>query len=390
MSGPDAATALAAAPIWGELVGQEHVVATLRAAVEARSPGAMTHAWLFTGPPGSGRSNAALAFAAALQCESGGCGQCRSCVTAAAGSHPDIAVVSTDGLSIGVGTAREIVRKAALSPALGRWQVVVIEDADRLTDQAANALLKAIEEPTPHTVWMLCAPASQDVIMTIRSRCRSVLLRTPPTHAIAELLQARDGIAPDVAQSVAAASLGHIGRARALARNPELRERRAAVLAMPSRIRHIGDAFAEAKGIVTEADSRADAQCDESDARELADLQAVFGVEDRGRRPAGYSGALASLTKDQKARRKRLARDAIDGVLLDLISFLRDVLARQVAPGVRVVNADVENQIDSVASRWSTSHTWVALDAVTTCRSSLTANAAPTVALENMLVRFLP
>ena len=193
----------------------------------------MTHAWLFTGPPGSGRSNAASAFAAALQCEQGGCGECHSCTTAHAGSHPDITIIRTDGLSIGTDVAREYVRKSALRPALGRWQVLIVEDADRLTDQAANALLKAIEEPSKHTIWMLCAPAVEDVIITIRSRCRPVLLRTPSATAIAGLLVERDGIEPALASAAAAASQGHIGRARGLARDPAARERRRAILALP-------------------------------------------------------------------------------------------------------------------------------------------------------------
>ena len=193
--------------VWADLVGQEPVVETLQAAVaSADGTGrSMTHAWLFTGPPGSGRSNAASAFAAALQCEQGGCGECHSCTTARAGSHPDITIIRTDGLSIGTDVAREYVRKSALRPALGRWQVLIVEDADRLTDQAANALLKAIEEPSPHTIWMLCAPAVEDVIITIRSRCRPVLLRTPSATAIAGLLVERDGIEPSLATAAAAA-----------------------------------------------------------------------------------------------------------------------------------------------------------------------------------------
>src|SRR5690606_33179425 len=171
------------------LGGRDAGGASLRAAVAGR----MTHGWRFAGRPGSGRANAALAFAAALQCEAGGCGECRSCLTAAAGSHPDIAVINTDGLSIGVDAARDAVRRASLHPSVGRRQILVVEDADRLTDQAANALLKAIEEPAPATVWLLCAPAVEDVITTIRSRCRPVLLRTPPAEAIARLLHERDG-----------------------------------------------------------------------------------------------------------------------------------------------------------------------------------------------------
>lgn len=377
--------------VWAELVGQEQVVETLRQAVVASREGgpAMTHAWLFTGPPGSGRSNAALAFAAALQCDEGGCGRCRSCTTAAAGSHPDISLISTDGLSIGVQQAREVVRSAALHPAVGRWQVLVVEDADRLTDQAANALLKAVEEPSPHTVWLLCAPAVEDVIMTIRSRCRAVVLRTPSARVIAQLLVERDGVEPGLAAAAAAASQGHIGRARGLARNPQARERRAAILAIPAGLRGVGDCLKAAKQIDEEASARADAFCDTADERELADLAESWGVEERGKRPAGYAGALSSLKKEQERRRKRMARDAIDGVLLDLLSLLRDVMAVQLGASVAPINADVTGQVAAFAAERTPQQVLGIIDAVVQCRESLEANAAPLLALEYLMTRFL-
>ncbi|GAA2083013.1 DNA polymerase III subunit delta' [Aeromicrobium tamlense] len=373
------------APVWDELVGQDDVVATLGSAVA----GQMTHAWLFTGPPGSGRSNAAVAFATALQCEQGGCTTCHSCVTAAAGSHPDIAVINTDGLSIGVDAARDAVRRSALHPSMGRYQILVVEDADRLTDQAANALLKSIEEPAPGTVWLLCAPAVEDVIMTIRSRCRPVLLRTPPAAAIARLLHERDGIELDVAQRAAAAAQGHIGRARGLARDPEARRRRAEILALPVGLRGLGDCLRAAQRIDQEATARAKERCDVLDARELGNLQESWGVEERGRRPAGYAGALSSLTKEQERRRKRMARDAIDGVLLDLLSFQRDVLAQQLGTGAAAINADVADDIATMVARSTPEGTLASIDAIVGCREALQANAAPQLALEHMMSRFL-
>ncbi|EFQ82096.1 DNA polymerase III, delta' subunit [Aeromicrobium marinum DSM 15272] len=376
--------------VWDDLVGQEPVVDLLSRVVA--EPGAMTHAWLFTGPPGSGRSNAALAFAAALQCELGGCGACSSCVSAAAGSHPDIAVVSTDGLSIGVDIARDVVRRSALHSALGRWQVLVVEDADRLTDQAANALLKAIEEPAPRTVWMLCAPAVEDVIVTIRSRCRAVLLRTPSTSAISRLLVERDGVEPALAAATAAASQGHIGRARGLARDPAARDRRREILALPAGVGHLGDALVAAQRIDAEATARATTHCDVADARELDDLKAAWGVEDRGRRPAGYAGALSALTKEQERRRKRMARDAIDGVLLDLLAYCRDVITLQleaVSGPDQLINADVAELAADSARLWTPESTMAAIDAIVECRAALEANAAPLLALERLMARFV-
>ncbi|VXB48395.1 DNA polymerase III subunit delta' [Aeromicrobium sp. 9AM] len=374
--------------VWADLVGQEPVVETLRSAVaSADGDGrSMTHAWLFTGPPGSGRSNAARAFAAALQCELGGCGECHSCTTARAGSHPDITLISTDGLSIGVKDIRQYVRSAALRPALGRWQILIIEDADRLTDEAANALLKAIEEPSRHTVWMLCAPAVDDVSVTIRSRARSVLLRTPSTEAITGLLVARDGVEPELAHAVAAASQGHIGRARGLARDPGARERRRAILSIPVALHDLGDCLRAAHQVNEEATARAKDFCDPADERELEDIRATWGVEERGRRPPGYAGALSTLQKDQDRRRKRMARDSIDGVLLDLLSFCRDVLAVQCATGVDLVNADVADDIAEMARVWTPESTIHTIDAIVECRTALTANAAPLLALERMMI----
>ncbi len=374
--------------VWSDLVGQEPVVETLQAAVaSAGGDGrSMTHAWLFTGPPGSGRSNAARAFAAALQCELGGCGECHSCTTARAGSHPDITLITTDGLSIGVKDIRQYVRSSALRPALGRWQILIIEDADRLTDEAGNALLKAIEEPSRQTVWMLCAPAVDDVSVTIRSRARGVLLRTPSTAAITGLLVSRDGVEPELAHAVAAASQGHIGRARGLARDPGARERRRAILSIPVALRDLGDCLRAAHQVNEEATARAKDFCDPADERELDDLRTTWGVEERGRRPPGYAGALSTLQKDQDRRRKRMARDSIDGVLLDLLSFCRDVLAVQCATGVDLVNADVADDITEMARVWTPESTIHTIDAIVECREALTANAAPLLALERMMM----
>ena len=381
---------ITASGVWADLVGQEPVVETLRAAVaSAGGDGrSMTHAWLFTGPPGSGRSNAARAFASALQCERGGCGECHTCTTAKSGSHPDITLINTDGLSIGVKEIRQYVRSSALRPALGRWQVLIIEDADRLTDEAGNALLKAIEEPSRQTVWMLCAPAVDDVSMTIRSRSRSVLLRTPSTEAIAGLLVDRDRIDPGIAHAMAAASQGHIGRARGLARDPEARARRRAILAIPVALRDLGACLAAANQVNEEATARAKDFCDPADEHDLADIRQTWGVEERGKRPPGYAGALSALQKDQDRRRKRMARDSIDGVLLDLLSFCRDVLTVQCATGVDLVNADAAADIAEMARVWTPESTIGTIDAIVECRSALTANAAPLLALERMMMGF--
>lgn len=376
--------------VWQQVVGQRPVIDVLRAAVadETRS-GSMTHAWLFTGPPGSGRSIAAKAFAAALQCPDQGCGECESCVSARAGSHPDITVLNTQGLSIGTDTARQYVRASALHPAGGRWQVLIVEDADRLTEQAGNALLKALEEPPPRTVWMLCAPAAEDVIVTIRSRCRTVGLRTPPAADVAALLVARDDVDPTVAHQAASAAGGHIGRARALATNPDVRQGRQQVLALPSQLTHLGACLEAAATVVETAKQRSDETAEKLEAHELEELRQGWGVQDRGRRPPGYAGALSAMQKEHKRRRTRLQRDAIDHVLLDLMALWRDVLTVQLGAadaGIALVNGDVSDEIHRLARLGTAESTLATIDAIVQCRKALEANAAAQLALEQLMI----
>jgi len=371
--------------VWSDLVGQERAVQIFRSAAE----GAMTHAWLITGPPGSGRSTSAVAFAAALQCPNNGCGQCKDCQMVLDGTHADVTVIDTEGLSIGVDTARDVVRRAAMFPSVGEWQIIIVEDADRLTEQAANALLKSIEEPSPKTVWFLCAPFAEDVLVTIRSRSRLVVLATPPSDTVAAYLVRKDGVDPETAQFIASASQGHIGRARALARNPEAQARRRDIVALPMRMRSLADVMSAASQIVAEAQSRAETQCDELDAKELAALQSSWGVEEKGKRPTGYAGALSALKKDQDSRRKRIARDEIDRVLIELMSALRDVLSVQLKTGQPLVNPDVRQSIEEFASRTTAKKTLASLDAIAHCRKALAANAAPQIAMESMFVRMV-
>lgn len=331
--------------VWEHLVGQPRLIETLREAVAGK---AMTHAWLFTGPPGSGRSNAAVAFAAGLQCEQGGCGQCHDCHTVLAGTHADVAVVRTQLLSIGVGEVRDLVRQAALSPVGRRWQIMIVEDADRLTEQACNALLKAIEEPNSRTVWMLCAPTIEDVLPTIRSRCRLVTLTTPKSAEVAAFLVRTEGVPEAQASYAARASQGHIGRARALARDEETRNRRRAVVSLPARLTSLGDCMAAATDLAQVTKTEADELTGELDLREKADLDAAYGVVERGRRPREYAPALAQLDKDQKRRAKRRHLDMVDRGLMDLVSVYRDaIVVGTGAPG-ELVNEEIRGDIDTI------------------------------------------
>ncbi|WP_327704155.1 DNA polymerase III subunit delta' [Streptomyces decoyicus] len=410
--------------VWDDVVGQDRVTAQLAAAArdadalvtaehagERPRPGEqpepqtsadrsgasqMTHAWLFTGPPGSGRSTAARAFAAALQCVSPdralggapGCGFCDGCHTSLVGTHADVEIVRTDLLSIGVKETRDLVRRSSLSPAGGRWQVIVLEDADRLTEGAGNVLLKAVEEPAPRTVWLLCAPSVEDVLPTIRSRCRHLSLRTPPVAAVADVLVRRDGIEPEAAARAARATQGHIGRARRLATDERARARRAAVLKLPLRTDDIGGCLKAAQELIDAAGEDAKQVAEDVDTKETEELRAALGAAagTGGRLPRGTAGAMKELQDKQKRRSTRTQRDSLDLALVDLTGFYRDVLALQMGASVPLANDEVRDSIHRIATSSTPERTLRRIEAVIACREALDRNVAPLLAVEAMAV----
>ena len=376
---------MTAGAVFDQLTGQEAVVEQLQAA--AADPERMTHAWLFTGPPGSGRSVAARAFAAALLCPRNGCGDCPSCRQVAAGTHADLLLIRPDGLSYGVRQTRELVLKAAASPVYGGWRVVLFEDADRATEQAANALLKAIEEPPPRTIWLLCAPSAADLTPTILSRCRLVTLRTPPTAAVAEILE-REGVASSDALAAARASLGHIGRARRLATDAQTARHRADVLTVPVRVTGLAEAFAAAAALVKAAEDEATATTEELDTPEREALKRAFGEGSTGKGVAtairGSAGALRELEERQKSRATRIKRDALDLALVDLAAFYRDVLAVQLGAQVELANASREVDLRKLAESSDPATTVRRIEAIMRCRERLAASVAPLLAVEEL------
>jgi DNA polymerase III subunit delta' len=374
--------------VWRDVIGQESAVATLERAVT--DPAAMTHAWLFTGPPGSGRSVAARAFAAALQCPDGGCGECRECRTAMDGTHADVDVVATEGLSIKVSLARDLVQLAALRPSVGRWRIIIIEDADRLTaftDAPANALLKALEEPTPRTVWLLCAPSVEDVMITIRSRSRHVRLRTPPVEAVAELLHRRDGVDLPMAMYAARAAQSHVGLARRLARDEGARIRRRDVVAMAGRIQGVGDAIGAAEDLKQIADEETETATAERGVEERRRLMQTLGADPAARtQPPHIRSQLAALEKEQKARATRHGRDVLDRCLVDLLSVYRDALILHSGASLGLVNQDSLPVVQAVARSMSSEQLLQAMDAIGTARERIGLNVAPLLALEAMAI----
>ena len=390
--------------VFTRLVGQSAAEAELvAAAVAARgdsahgavNPAAMTHAWLITGPPGSGRSVAALCFAAALQCTSDGvpgCGNCRACTTTMAGTHADVRRVIPEGLSIGVEEMRAIVATASRRPSTGSWQVVVIEDADRLTEGAGNVLLKVVEEPPPSTVFLLCAPSvdPDDISVTLRSRCRHVALVTPSVAAIARVLMDTDGLTETDALVAASVSGGHVGRARRLATDPEARDRRMRALGMARDAATPKRAYAAVDELVAAAEAESRALTVGRDEAESDELLTALGAGGTGKGTAGATrgtaGAIKDLERRQKSRQTRASRDALDRALIDLATYLRDaMMAAGGAGGVTASHPDMTTDASRLAAHASPDRLLRCIEAVLTCRTALAMNVKPKFAVGAMV-----
>ncbi|MEV6714914.1 DNA polymerase III subunit delta' [Lentzea sp. NPDC051208] len=390
--------------VWDEVVGQPEAVAMLSASAEAAAtivaggtpaPGVMTHAWLFTGPPGSGRSSTARAFAGALQCivadDRPGCGECSGCRTTLHGTHADVRVVAPEGLSISVAEMRSLVQISARRPTSGRWQVVIIEDADRLTEGAANALLKAVEEPPERTVFLLCAPSDHpdDVSVTIRSRCRLVSLGSPRPAAIASALEAVDGVSPEMAQWAAAVCGGHVGRARRLASDEQTRARREAVLRIPLALRKPADVFTCADELIKAAEDDASTANESRNESEREALETAMGAGGTGKGTAaasrGAKGALKDLEKRQKSRATRTQRDSLDMALVDLAAFYRDALVVKTGSEAALMHPDRAQDSRTAAATWSSESILRRLEAVLACREAIEVNVKPRIAIEAMV-----
>ncbi|WP_374158621.1 DNA polymerase III subunit delta' [Mycobacterium sp. G7A2] len=398
--------------VFSRLVGQDAVEAELMAAARAArgdsahseaaqaggtgaSAGTMTHAWLITGPPGSGRSVAALCFAAALQCTSDGppgCGECRACTTTMAGTHADVRRIIPEGLSIGVDAMRTIVQIASRRPGTGRWQIVVIEDADRLTEGAANALLKVVEEPPPSTVFLLCAPSvdPEDIAITLRSRCRHVALVTPSVDAIARVLVESDGLTESDAAWAASVSGGHVGRARRLATDEQARQRRQRALGLARDAATPSRAYAAAEELVATAEAEARALTEDRNEVEADELRTALGAGGTGKGTAGTmrgaAGAIKDLERRQKSRQTRASRDALDRALIDLATYFRDALlvasgAGDIAPN----HPDMREKVAALAAHAPADKLLRCIEAVLDCREALAGNVKPKFAVDAMV-----
>ena len=374
--------------VWDELLGQPEAIEQLQKAVVQKKSG-LHHAWLFTGPAGSGRSLLARAFAAALQCDQNGCGNCQQCSLAMADAHPDINLLATERVQISIDEVRQLVSRSATSSSVGEYRIAIIEDADRMTERTSNVLLKALEEPEANTIWMLCAPSVADLLPTIRSRTRNVVLRLPSVDEVATLLVQRDGVSQELATTSARQAQNHVGMARRLATSQEARARRSETMREIAGITNLSKSMIAAEHLLSVAKRDAQALSEERDSKERANLLRAYGLLETDKLPPNLRAEFKALEENQKRRNTRALRDGIDRIFTDAESFFRDIMALQLGAGVELTNPELESELVTRANSTTSLQTIEVLDAVAQARIRLAANVRDLLVLEALCTRFI-
>lgn len=368
--------------LWDELVGHDSVIAQMRRA--ASHVDTLAQAWLITGPAGSGRSLIARAFAAELL----GAGSDPDAVDAQVTSvtHPDLTVLTTERVLIAIDEVRDVVDASYRSPVNAPWRVVIIEDADRMAERTSNVLLKALEEPPPRTIWLLCAPSEADVIPTIRSRVRSVRLGVPAIPAIAQMLVEREGVDPAIAEQSARHAQSHIGMARRLATSPDSRDRRERSLRRVLDITSVSGAVTAAADIVALATEDAKAYTEARDETERAEFLLRLGISSGEAVPPALRAQVRALEENHKRRATRSLRDGVDRVLTDLESLFRDIVVIALGGHVALTNEELRAEMTAWLERHDSEHAIHVIDNISRARHRIDRNVTPLLSLEALFI----
>jgi DNA polymerase-3 subunit delta' len=370
--------------VFRDVVSQPEAVTELLRELNKES--AVHHAWLFTGPPGSGRSEIAFAFSAALVCEQGGCGVCNSCEMVRVGNHPDVQVLNTERVQISIDEVSEFIDKSLQMPAIANYRIMIIEDADRMAERTSNLLLKSLEEPPKGTIWMLCAPSEADLLPTIRSRVRRIMLKVPSVEEVAQLLMEKYGVEERLALVSAAQAQSHVGMARRLATNTAARERRRQALTTVLAITDIPSAMEASATLLKLGESDGAQLTAEIDEQERQELMTRLGITENSKLTPSSRSQLKKLEDAQKRRATRSKRDGLDRIFVDLMGLYRDVLSIQLGSNQGLINPDLENEIRLLAKDISQAQAIHAIEKIQQVRYRIDRNVRDSLLLDSLAV----
>ena len=381
--------------VWDSLVGQQPVIDMLSRIAQG-DPGQITQSWLICGPPGSGRSNMARAFAAALESPDHGMNDEPTRVTqqVLAGTHPDVTVLATNKVTIGIDQVREIITASEQMPATAPWRIIIIEDVDRMLERTTNVLLKEIEEPAEHCIWLLCAPSAQDVLPTIRSRTRIVNLAVPSTQAVAGFLTSTTNVEPKVAQRAARLAEGHIGIAKLYATDEQVMTDRDELVVGVLNLARASDAVLLAGSLIDNAKAQAEADASRITAGQAAEFRRINGLAPNDRIPPKLRGAFNQIAKKDDVKRlvTRRTRDVLDRALNSIASIYRDVavLQNNAEDSVGLINLENRSPITELSVRLNRAGAVTRLDEVAHARKRLAGNGNPLLVFESLFCALIP
>ena len=381
--------------VWDSLVGQQPVIDMLSRIAQG-DPGQITQSWLICGPPGSGRSNMARAFAAALESPDHGMNDEPTRVTqqVLAGTHPDVTVLATNKVTIGIDQVREIITTSEQMPATAPWRIIIIEDVDRMLERTTNVLLKEIEEPAEHCIWLLCAPSAQDVLHTIRSRTRIVNLAVPSASAVAEFLTSTTNVEPKIAQRAARLAEGHIGIAKLYATDKQVMTDRDELVVGVLNLARASDAVLLAGSLIDNAKAQAEADASRITAGQEAEFRRINGLAPNDRIPPKLRGAFNQIAKKDDVKRlvTRRTRDVLDRALNSIASIYRDVavLQNNAEDSVGLINLENRSPITELSVRLNRAGAVTRLDEVAHARKRLAGNGNPLLVFESLFCALIP
>ena len=381
--------------VWDSLVGQKPVIDMLSRIAQG-DPSQITQSWLICGPPGSGRSNMARAFAAALESPDHGMNDEPTRVTqqVLAGTHPDVTVLATNKVTIGIDQVREIITASEQMPATAPWRIIIIEDVDRMLERTTNVLLKEIEEPAEHCIWLLCAPSAQDVLPTIRSRTRIVNLAVPSTQAVAGFLTSTTNVEPKVAQRAARLAEGHIGIAKLYATDEQVMTDRDELVVGVLNLARASDAVLLAGSLIDNAKAQAEADASRITAGQEAEFRRINGLAPNDRIPPKLRGAFNQIAKKDDVKRlvTRRTRDVLDRALNSIASIYRDVavLQNNAEDSVGLINLENRSSITELSVRLNRAGAVTRLDEVAHARKRLAGNGNPLLVFESLFCALIP